>query len=234
MPDFVAEAKALLAVAVDTAQHKEPEKREETEKEEEEDRDEGSHEENTHSALDSRIPSSSSSSPSESDRESDPEDEDEDDKTTLLPSLTMGGYWSGSESEPEDDLPELGGGRNGQPERKNRMGQQARRALWEKKFGKEANHLKKQKQNQKQGQKKGRKRDEGWDLRRGATAPEDRKDRKEKTQRQRPGSIDEHRPKKQKMQDDTPVHPSWEAKRKAREAMAAKMSGFQGKKVVFD
>ncbi|KAI5283410.1 hypothetical protein KEM54_002155 [Ascosphaera aggregata] len=167
------------------------------------------------------------------------------DTTTFLPTLAMGGYWSGSESEPEDDLPELGGGRNGKPQRKNRMGQQARRALWEKKFGKEANHIKKGK---KEVTKRLGKRDEGWDLRRGATDDPDEKgvrgrsdkgDRRKGWVGQRPkheqghGQGDRQR-QPQNKQDDKPIHPSWEAKRKAKEAMQAKMSGFQGKKITFD
>jgi hypothetical protein len=55
--------------------------------------------------------------------------------TTFLPSLIMGGYWSGSES--AEDIEEA--------PRKNRRGQRARRQIWEQKFGAKANHLKNQK-----------------------------------------------------------------------------------------
>ena len=71
--------------------------------------------------------------------------------TKFLPSLTLGGYWSGSGSEAEDD-PDAA---DIQP-RKNRMGQQARRQLWEKKFGDKANHVKTPSRSQ------------GWDARKGA------------------------------------------------------------------
>ncbi|KAI9046178.1 BUD22 family protein [Aspergillus affinis] len=148
--------------------------------------------------------------------------------TTFLPSLSMGGYFSGSESEAED-VQEA-------PVRKNRMGQQARRALWEKKFGSGANHVKNQKE-------KGRNnRDNGWDARRGAT------DGREGPRGRRgqgrggatgatganalPSTGDRSRgapPKKP--EDNKPLHPSWEAAKKAKEQ---KTASFQGKKVVFD
>ncbi|KKK17460.1 hypothetical protein ARAM_001083 [Aspergillus rambellii] len=155
--------------------------------------------------------------------------------TTFLPSLTMGGYWSGSESEAEDiDHVEK------PAQRKNRMGQQARRALWEKKYGSGANHLKQQKT-------KGRNsRDNGWDARKGATGDGDRArggrfgagrggpvgtgsnlvQRRDNTQRGGFGGADK------KPQDDKPLHPSWEAARKAKEQKST--TSFSGKKVVFD
>ena len=83
--------------------------------------------------------------------------------TTFLPSLSMGGYFPGSESEPEELEP--------MPGRKNRMGQTARRALWEKKYGAAANHVKKAKKAEKAN------RDSGWDLRRGATGSGEKRGR---------------------------------------------------------
>ncbi|KAL3465986.1 BUD22-domain-containing protein [Aspergillus heterothallicus] len=143
--------------------------------------------------------------------------------TTFLPSLMMGGYWSGSESEPEE-LEEA-------PRRKNRMGQQARRALWEKKYGAGANHVKEGKN------KKSKGRDNGWDPRKGATDGDARHkfgtgsnamamgpDKRTGSQRG-PGAG-------KKPQDDKPLHPSWEAARKAKEQKTT--AAFQGKKVVFD
>ncbi|ODM17391.1 hypothetical protein SI65_07066 [Aspergillus cristatus] len=140
--------------------------------------------------------------------------------TTFLPSLSMGGYVSGSESEPSDD-------EDAQPRRKNRMGQQARRALWEKKFGSRANHVKKQAVKEK------RNRDSGWDVRRGATGGgsgsatgANREMRGNKLQRG--GENKRTEPK-----DDKPIHPSWEAARKAKEQQAS-TAAFKGKKVTFD
>ncbi|KAI2072981.1 S-methyl-5-thioadenosine phosphorylase [Ophidiomyces ophidiicola] len=83
-------------------------------------------------------------------------------ETTFLPSLTMGGYWSGTESEAEDDE-----AAEAIAPRKNRMGQQARRKLWEKKYGASANHVRKQTESSA--------RDSGWDMRRGAMSQEDRR-----------------------------------------------------------
>ena len=137
----------------------------------------------------------------------------------------MGGYFSGSESEPEDV-------ENAAPQRKNRMGQQARRALWEKKYGAKANHVKKAKKEEKAS------RDSGWDLKRGATDGSERRPKKGKgyTTGQRSGTDSnmgrERKETKPKPQDDKPLHPSWEAAKKAKEQKAT--TAFQGKKVVFD
>lgn len=159
--------------------------------------------------------------------------------TTFLPSLSMG-YFSGSES--AEDLSD-----EGPKARTNRMGQQARRALWEKKFGKNANHVKMQPQD----------RDEGWDARKGASAGDDRG----KSGRGRgrgdsnmtggrakarsgrgpmssgansdPVALKEAKSvTRTKPASDGPIHPSWEAARKAKEQK--KLVQFQGKKVVFD
>lgn len=150
--------------------------------------------------------------------------------TTFLPSLMMGGYWSGSESPSEDEE---------QPRRKNRMGQQARRALWEKKYGSRANHLQKEKQKQAESRNS---RDSGWDLRKGATDPDDGDGRGRwgrggggKPQRRDAargsGAVDFKR-KDKAQTDNKPLHPSWEAARKAKEQ--ATQASFQGKKITFD
>ncbi|RMJ27179.1 Cellular morphogenesis protein [Aspergillus sp. HF37] len=154
--------------------------------------------------------------------------------TTFLPSLSMGGYFSGSESESDaEDLDDDAAA----PRRKNRMGQQARRALWEKKFGQRANHVKKQKKDENAS------RDRGWDLRRGATGPEgDRRKtrgkggvgggggdgRMDKMQQRHSAAA----PKRNVQEDNKPLHPSWEAKRKSKEQPST--AAFQGKRVVFD
>ncbi|KAL2818763.1 Bud-site selection protein [Aspergillus cavernicola] len=151
--------------------------------------------------------------------------------TTFLPSLMMGGYWSGSESEAEE-IDEA-------PVRRNRMGQQARRALWEKKYGASANHVKDEEK--KRGNKKGR--DSGWDARKGATGDGDGGRRKFGTgsnamamtgkSRMPPGNETQRGSGAgKKPQDDKPLHPSWEAARKAKEQKAS--ASFSGKKVVFD
>ena len=152
--------------------------------------------------------------------------------TTFLPSLTMGGYISGSDSvagSSDEEAANL-------QLRKNRRGQRARRAIWEKKFGSKANHVRKEKEG----------RDHGWDARRGATAE---KSRREKTKKIPDGDKAEvlvmngpggahgaqakaSTPSKAKNKEDGPLHPSWEAAKKAKELK--QKTAFTGKKIVFD
>lgn len=145
--------------------------------------------------------------------------------TKFLPSL-MAGYISGSESEASDiDV--------APPARKNRRGQKARQAIWEKKFKAEAKHLAKQKAG----------RDDGWDLKRGAVDGSERTPWKQGIKTpfgKRHGNHEgiepanpARRPKaKPKKDDEGPLHPSWEAKKKAKEQQQT--AAFQGKRVVFD
>ncbi|KAM0805430.1 Bud-site selection protein [Usnea florida] len=173
--------------------------------------------------------------------------------TTFLPSLSLGGYWSGSDSDlPSDDDDDDSAAPKSQI-RKNRMGQQARRALWEKKFGTNANHVRKQ---------QARDRDQGWDARRGAKGVDERGKRGRGRGRgggargmvaagrggSRGGGVrfakstgansDPVVARKAKTSAAAtpaaagPLHPSWEAARKAKEQKKA--VPFQGKKVVFD
>ncbi|THY19022.1 Bud-site selection protein [Aureobasidium pullulans] len=147
--------------------------------------------------------------------------------SAFVPSLTMGGYWSGSESEAEDF--EDG------PPKKNRRGQQARRAIAEKKFGKNAKHL--------QGQEKASKNDRnaGWDAKRGATdrtGPRGARGGAPRARFERPGqdrgvSKDDAPPKKKHRDDQGSLHPSWEAAKKAKEAKKV-TANFEGKKITFD
>jgi len=162
--------------------------------------------------------------------------------TTFLPSL-MGGYWSGSESEEDDEAAAAAS----PPLRKNRMGQQARRQLWEKKYGVNANHLKKQDKNYVQG------RDKGWDSRRGAI-PGDESRRKGDRSKCFSSStnFERHDGTRQtehgitpgtkifggkastsaQTHEQKPLHPSWEAARKAK--LQKSQATFQGKKVIFN
>jgi hypothetical protein len=160
--------------------------------------------------------------------------------TTFLPSLMMGGYWSGSEDASEGEEAAASA-----PKRKNRMGQQARRALWEKKYGAGANHVQKEMKKQK------RSRDSGWDTRKGATdggkgdrfggrggfadrGLSDRPHNVHNAGGQQSGSGPAHvsRPKAPSKDNEGPLHPSWEAKKKLKEQ--ASMAKFEGKKVTFD
>ncbi|KAK4995539.1 hypothetical protein LTR28_000488, partial [Elasticomyces elasticus] len=152
--------------------------------------------------------------------------------SNFLPSLTMGGYWSGSESEPEDDIDVA--------PKKNRRGQRARQQLWEKKFGTKAKHL----QNAQSGSQADR--NQGWDPKRGAVDSA-RGGRGGFGRRDHAGGNDSSaggqsagnsadvraaQPKKPSKDNEGPLHPSWEAAKKAKEAKALVV--FQGKKITFE
>lgn len=155
--------------------------------------------------------------------------------TTFLPSLTMGGYWSGSEAASDD-----GGGLE-HTERKNRRGQRERRLIAEKKYGPNAKHLK--------NQPRGNNRDQGWDARKGAQADDWRgkrgRGRGGKTVAPRSTNkgpafssgansdpIGLGRSAVKANPAEGPLHPSWQAAKAAKEQKKA--ATFQGKKVVFD
>jgi hypothetical protein len=142
----------------------------------------------------------------------------------MLPSL-MGGYISGSESDASDiDVAPAA--------RKNRRGQRARQAIWEKKFKDRAKHLSQEKAG----------RDSGWDLKRGAVDGSDRMPwkkgiktpfEKRSDGRQEHAAPESRRPRPPTKKDDEgPLHPSWEARKKAKEAQQT--AAFQGKKITFD
>ncbi|UZJ51149.1 hypothetical protein CBS101457_000469 [Exobasidium rhododendri] len=119
--------------------------------------------------------------------------------------------------------------------RKNRMGQQARRALWEKKFGKQANHLKLLEKEPKRagrgvgdakfkvvrGQVRPPQSDTGWSSAPGrAPLPS-----------VTPAPINS----KPKASHEAEMHPSWIAKQQQKErAEAALRGGGTSKKIVFD
>ncbi|KAL8728134.1 MAG: hypothetical protein Q9181_005451 [Wetmoreana brouardii] len=159
--------------------------------------------------------------------------------TTFLPSLMTGGYWSGSEKggQEEDDNFE------GQV-RKNRRGQRERRFIAEKKYGRNANHLKKQ--------ELVRDRDQGWDPRRGAQADDGRGKRGKVRSNKARGAqtsrstmkgaasssgansdpVAQRKPAGKGISTEGALHPSWQAAKSAKEQKKAAI--FQGKKVTFD
>lgn len=155
--------------------------------------------------------------------------------SAFLPSLTMGGYISGSESAEDVD----------EPVKKNRRGQRARQAIWEKKFGKEAKHVK---DGGKDGGKRGR--NEGWDAKRGATEG-GRGGRGGRfgrggrgggmsSGREAAGSgangvaVGKSKAGEKHRDDDGPLHPSWIAAKKRKEEKDKMAMPFQGKKITFD
>ena len=176
-------------------------------------------------------------------------------KTTFLPSLMMGGYFSGSESgsdpAPGDAIPKP---------RKNRRGQRARQLIAERKHGKNAKHIAKA---QKEGGKVVK-----WDPKRGAVFVDERAGGKkgwlgEKEDRFAKNGYDPGRgtrddgrkgrgepgksagsganavqvqvKRKAKAVSEGPLHPSWEAAKKRKEANEKGGIGkFEGKKITFD
>lgn len=152
-------------------------------------------------------------------------------KSTFLPSLSAVGYISGSESEAEDLDEEVA------PQKKNRRGQRARQQLWEKKYGKGAKHLAKQKND----------RNAGWDAKRGAVDGDGGRGKNGKFGIDRGGfksggrgpqatdaNTVELGKKKNHRDDGGKLHPSWEAAKLAKEKSKLGNVQFQGKKVTFD
>lgn len=166
----------------------------------------------------------------------------------FVPSLSLGGYISGSGSDIDDDIDVA-------PPPKNRRGQRARQTIWEQKYGVKATHLS---DSQKKAQQS---KDQGWDMKRGATDGRDRRGRGGLGGRgggmasrgsgfgnrggrgtlrgggasaRQYGERDQAKKQDPKHRDDGgPIHPSWEAAKKAKE-MRAKPVAFLGKKVTFD
>ncbi|KAI9659650.1 MAG: hypothetical protein M1831_003731 [Alyxoria varia] len=161
--------------------------------------------------------------------------------TTFVPSLTMGGYWSGGESDISDVDNDL------QP-RKNRRGQRARREIWEKKYGKGAKHLKTgQGHDQRQGPRAHQKsrsngvkrdgRDEGWDPKRGAQGFDGAPGGNKGNGANAMPVGNNRRARRHDLQTESKPekkHPSWEAKQIAKAAEAAKVGTFQGTRITFD
>ncbi|GKT94099.1 cellular morphogenesis protein [Colletotrichum tofieldiae] len=125
---------------------------------------------------------------------------------------------------------------------KKRLGQKQRQAIWEKKYGAQANHVKKQTDAQRTGA-----RDSGWDMKRGAVGGEEDGPRKpwkkgvsnplgarqgsRRDEGQRTAAP-ERKPKPPPKKDDEGVlHPSWQARKKAKEEQTT--AAFQGTKITF-
>ncbi|KAK4457034.1 Bud-site selection protein [Cladorrhinum samala] len=145
-----------------------------------------------------------------------------DGNSLFLPTL-MGGYISGSESASDVDLA---------PARKNRRGQRARQQIWEKKYKEKAKHLAKQST-----------RDAGWDLKRGAVDGDSKPWKKGIKNPLLKKSVSganeikvvpkETKTEKRARDDVGSLHPSWEARRLAKEKERL-TAPFEGKKITFD
>lgn len=153
--------------------------------------------------------------------------------TTFLPSLTMGGYWSGSDSgsiDSDNEATDL-------KARKNRRGQRARRAIAEKKFGAMAKHIK---------DAPAASRDQGWDARKGAQGPGDSREERRRRRMNTEGAGRGFRssganndpvgprtgPGKKEKGAEGKMHPSWEAAKRKKEQKTE--VAFTGKKIVFN
>jgi hypothetical protein len=159
----------------------------------------------------------------------------------------MGGYYSGSDSD------DSGGGLHDSSkdplhpmQRKNRRGQRARQEIAEKKYGKNANHLKKA------AAKEARNRDAGWDAKRGATEGRGRgrdfgnrmggrnSGRKptgpngDAVVGRRDFGAGRGRVATKAKENEGPLHPSWEAAKRRKEQSLGTTQAFSGKKVTFD
>lgn len=144
-----------------------------------------------------------------------------------LPSLMMGGYYSGSESasDIEDNRTKV---------RKNRRGQRERQKIAEAKFGVAAKHLTKQDNGN---------RNAGWDPKRGAT--DGKMNSKGGMRIGRPSNtkgptgsngdvLGARKNLKEKVKDG-PLHPSWEAAKKRKAQSKITINGnVMGKKITFD
>ncbi|KAF9533256.1 Bud-site selection protein [Crepidotus variabilis] len=178
--------------------------------------------------------------------------------STFLPSLSVGFVRGGSsDSDFEDDGAE---GKAGDLPKKNRRGQRARQAIWEKKFGRNANHKKKKvfKEQERSvqaayAQRKGKigtrpnarpqmKGAQGLGLRQvdssaslsGWKQHQDTGPRThEKAQPDSGWSNTASRNSKLKSADDKPLHPSWEAKKRLKEKESGSLVPSQGKKIKF-
>lgn len=163
-------------------------------------------------------------------------------ESTFLPSLSVGFIRGDSDSDYSDgEAASVVGGR------KNRRGQRARRAIWEKKYGKNANHVKK---GATQGWShsgsadtrkrppfsKGGRRDaesavksapKSYQPRNSDKAPSGASAQPES------GSSPNFNPQPRVSKEERPLHPSWEAKRKLKEKQPATIVPPQGKKIKF-
>ncbi|CRK12819.1 hypothetical protein HYQ45_010561 [Verticillium longisporum] len=149
--------------------------------------------------------------------------------TTFLPSL-MGGYFSGSESASDVDVA---------PPKK-RLGQRQRQAIAERKHGELANHMRNEKKKKQGG------RDDGWDMKRGAVDSAEGKGRKpwmKEGGKEKEGGKggraakpvmnrkERRRLKLLSKDDQGELHPSWQARKKEKEALQS--AAFQGTKITF-
>ena len=152
--------------------------------------------------------------------------EEDDEEDAFLPSLHTGFIPGDDWSDAEADYADTGGKGPAKSQRKNRRGQRERRAIWEKKYGRHANHLKLR---EKEPRKAREHRVPDRPTKRPKTmqAPPPRQPRT-----QDPHPLSSSRVQPAPPTSNAPLHPSWIAKQRAKEAQHAAKP--QGTKVVFD
>ena len=151
---------------------------------------------------------------------------EDDEEDAFLPSLHTGFIPGDDWSDAEADYADTGGKGPAKSQRKNRRGQRERRAIWEKKYGRHANHLKLR-------EKEPRKAREH----RAPDRPTKRPKPMQAPPPRQPRTQDPHPPSSSRVKpapppSNAPLHPSWIAKQRAKEAQHAAKP--QGTKVVFD
>ncbi|KAI6114407.1 Bud-site selection protein [Pisolithus sp. B1] len=159
------------------------------------------------------------------------------DESVFLPTLSVGfARGGGSDSEFSDSEANVADG-----VKKNRRGQRARRAIWEKKYGKSAHHLKKR-QEIAQGTKQLRSPSRGQRTQRQPERKHDYdarmlkqtsvdKPMSDRTMRRGASTSTDPPRTRQEQRDERPLHPSWEAKKKQK---TIGIVPSQGTKIIFD
>ncbi|KAK9234977.1 Bud-site selection protein [Lipomyces kononenkoae] len=137
-------------------------------------------------------------------------------RSVVLPSLNVG-YISPSASDDEFyDEERIATGSSSSVQRKNRRGQRARQKIWEQKYGKNAAHLKKKEHERAEKAEKKKRRSQ--------------ERRAQREQQAIDESVDSTLKKaEQKVVENKPLHPSWEARQQK-----SKNVDFKGKKIVFE
>ncbi|KAL1922882.1 uncharacterized protein VTP21DRAFT_9258 [Calcarisporiella thermophila] len=117
--------------------------------------------------------------------------------------------------------------------KKNRMGQRARRQLWEKKYGKNAKHV--QKSQQRRGNKDERSKNGPHRAGAGTSGSNSKgADQRHQSHKHEPKAKRFSEQKKAAPQVDEELHPSWVAKQQQKEAMQKAMQQAKSTKIVFN
>ncbi|KAF9454705.1 Bud-site selection protein [Macrolepiota fuliginosa MF-IS2] len=154
--------------------------------------------------------------------------------STFLPSLSVGFIRGSDESDWSDNEAKLAD--SGQ--KKNRRGQRARRAIWEKKYGRNANHKKQELEAQSNrlhhDNKHGREHGHRGSLSKfGKQSNMSDRSKQYKPFKQDPAPPKIPHQRNITKSDERPLHPSWEAKRKLKEKQSTGIIPSQGTKIKF-